>query len=55
VLLIPAFLSDLSAPLIREAMESVRSLDVQQWLDKTLGPSMLARRRRTLQPVSKTA
>ena len=55
VLLIPAFLSDLSALLIREAMESVRSLDVQHWLDKTLGPSMLARRRRALRPVSKIA
>jgi hypothetical protein len=36
-------------------MESVRTRDVQQWLDKNLGPSMLARRRRALRPVSKTA
>lgn len=55
VLLIPAFLSELSAAAIREAMESVRSRDVQRWLDKNLGPSMLARRRRALRPVSKTA
>ncbi|MGB5737350.1 MAG: hypothetical protein WBM40_23230, partial [Thiohalocapsa sp.] len=55
VLLIPAFLSDLSAPAIREAMESVRTLDVQQWLDKHLGASMLARRRRALRPVMETA
>jgi hypothetical protein len=55
VLLIPAFLSDLSTLAIREAMESVRTLDVQQWLDTHLGPSMLARRRRALRPVSKTA
>jgi hypothetical protein len=33
VLLIPAFLSELSAPVIREAMTSVRSIDVEQWLD----------------------
>jgi hypothetical protein len=55
VLMIPAFLSDLSAPAIREAMESVRTLDVQQWLDTHLGASMLARRRRALRPVIKTA
>jgi hypothetical protein len=36
-------------------MESVRTLDVQQWLDKHLGASMLARRRRALRPVIKTA
>jgi len=55
VLLIPAFLSDLTAPAIRKAMESVRTIDVQQWIDTHLGPSMLARRRRALRPDIKTA
>ncbi len=55
VLLIPAFLSELTAPVIREAMASVRTLDVQQWVDKHLGDSMLARRRRALRPDIKTA
>jgi len=55
VLLIPACLSDLSASVIREAMASVRSIDVQQWVDAHLGPSMLARRRRALRPDMKTA
>jgi hypothetical protein len=55
VLLIPAFLSELTAPVIREAMASVRTLDVQQWVDKHLGDSMLARRRRALRPAIKTA
>jgi hypothetical protein len=55
VLLIPAFLSELTAPLIREAMASVRTIDVQQWVDTHLGPSMLARRRRALRPDMKTA
>jgi hypothetical protein len=50
VLLIPAFLSELTAPVIREAMASVRSIDVEQWVHKHLGPSMLARRRRALRP-----
>jgi hypothetical protein len=55
VLLIPAFLSELSAPVIREAMASVRSIDVEQWVHTHLGPSMLARRRRALRPDIKTA
>jgi hypothetical protein len=55
VLLIPAFLSDLSAPVIREAMATVRTIDVQQWVDTHLGESMLARRRRTLRADTKTA
>jgi hypothetical protein len=55
VLLIPAFLSELTAPVIREAMTSVRTIDVQQWVDTHLGDSMLARRRRALRPDMKTA
>lgn len=55
VLLIPAFLSELSAPVIREAMASVRTIDVEQWVDTHLGPSMLARRREALRPDMKTA
>jgi hypothetical protein len=55
VLLIPAFLSELTAPAIREAMASVRSIDVEQWVHTHLGPSMLARRRRALRPNIKTA
>jgi len=55
VLLIPAFLSELTAPVIREAMASVRTIDVEQWVDTHLGPSMLARRRRALRPDMKTA
>ncbi len=55
VLLIPAFLSELSAPVIREAMASVRSIDVEQWVHTHLGPSMLAHRRRALKPDTKIA
>ena len=55
VLLIPAFLSDLSAPVIREAMASVRTVDVKHWVDTHIGESMLARRRRTLRADTKTA
>jgi hypothetical protein len=55
VLLIPAFLSDLSAPVIHDALASVRTLDVEQWVEQHLGTSMLARRRRALRPDIKTA
>ena len=55
VLLIPAFLCELTAPVIREAMASVRTIDVEQWVHMHLGPSMLARRRRALRPAMKTA
>lgn len=50
VLTIPAFLSDLTAPVIREAMESVRTIDVENWVETHIGASMLKRRRRALVP-----
>jgi hypothetical protein len=50
VLTIPAFLSDLTAPVIRNAMESVRTIDVEHWVETHLGDSMLKRRRRALAP-----
>ena len=52
VLAIPAFVSDLSVHLIREAMESIRTIDVDNWVDTHLGKSMLARRRNGLTPFS---
>jgi hypothetical protein len=55
VLLIPAFLSELTTPVIREAMASVRTIDVERWVHTHLGPSMLARRRRALRPDMKSA
>jgi hypothetical protein len=55
VLLIPALLSQLTAPRMREAMTAVRTVDVEQSVHAHLGPSMLARRRRALRPDMKTA
>ena len=55
VLLIPAFLGELIPPVIREAMASVRTIDVEQWVNTHIGPSMLARRRQALRPNMKTA
>lgn len=51
VLVIPAVVCDLSTQLIKEAMESVRTLDVDDWVSTHLGPSMLAKRRRALTPL----
>jgi hypothetical protein len=51
VLAIPAFVSDLSTHLIKEAMESVRTVDVDDWVSTHLGPSMLAKRKRALSPL----
>jgi len=48
VLAIPAFIADLTIPLIREAMESVRTVDVEHWVKTHIGASMLARRRHAL-------
>lgn len=48
VLAIPAFIADLTIPLIREAMESVRTVDVAHWVKTHIGASMLARRRQAL-------
>jgi hypothetical protein len=55
VLLIPAFLSELTTQVIREAMAAVRTIDVERWVHTHLGPSMLARRRRALRPDMKSA
>lgn len=55
VLAIPAFIADLTAPLVRQAMESVRTSDVADWAEQHLGTSMLAKRRRALiAPVAQT-
>jgi hypothetical protein len=51
VLAIPAFVSDLSTHLIKEAMESVRTVDVDDWVRTHLGPSMLAKRKQALTPL----
>jgi hypothetical protein len=48
VLAIPAFIADLAPPLIREAMEAVRTIDVEHWVKTHIGVSMLARRRHAL-------
>jgi hypothetical protein len=55
VLAIPAFIADLTARLVRQALESVRTSDVADWAEQHLGASMLAKRRRVLStPVAQT-
>jgi len=48
ILTIPAFTANISLLTIKEAFETVRSIDVKKWLDDNLGPSILAKRRQTL-------
>jgi hypothetical protein len=56
VLAIPAFLADLTTSVIRDAMESVRTLDVERWVKTHLGDSMLAKRRQAFRmPAADTA
>ena len=50
VLAIPAFLTELTPAVIRDAMTSVRTLDVEQWVKTHLGDSMLAKRRQAFRP-----
>ncbi len=45
ILTIPAFTADMSQERIKEAFETVRSIDVRQWLDDNLGMSILAKRK----------
>jgi hypothetical protein len=55
VLAIPAFITDLTTAVIRDAMESVRTLDVERWVKTHLGDSMLAKRRQAFRgPVADT-
>src|SRR3954453_19592262 len=39
VLMIPLLVTSLTADLLREALESVRAQDVEEWLEEHLGPS----------------
>jgi hypothetical protein len=51
VLTIPALLTEWTPALIRDALERVRTVDVDHWVKAHLGDSLLAKRRRTLIPV----
>lgn len=52
VLAIPALLAELTPTLIREALERVRTADVDSWVKTHLCDSMLARRRQALTPLT---
>ena len=46
VLTIPAFLGDITPQNIRQALESVRQQDVNDWIDESVGQSNLSKRRK---------
>lgn len=48
LLTLPLRTTHLSLRLFKEAMESVRSKDVEQWVEAMFSPSGLAKRRATL-------
>lgn len=50
ILLLPLCTAELSAELIQTALETIRSLDVKQWLANTVGPTMFAQRKAALSP-----
>jgi len=54
VLLIPLFTVQLTAQRIKQALETVRTIDVQQWIQQLFGPSMLSKRRAFLQAIKPT-
>jgi hypothetical protein len=48
VLMIPLLVTPLTAELLREALETVRGQDVEQWLEEHLGPSPQQKKRKVL-------
>jgi hypothetical protein len=54
VLLIPLFTVKLTAQRIKQALEKVRSIDVQEWTQQVFGSSMLSRRKAFLQAIKPT-
>jgi hypothetical protein len=48
VLMIPLLVTSLTADLLRQALESVRAQDVEEWLDEHLGPSPQKKKRAVL-------
>ena len=54
VLLIPLFTVKLTAQRIKQALEKVRTIDVQEWAKQLFGSSMLSKRRAVLQAIKPT-
>src|SRR3954466_5446456 len=48
VLTIPLLVTSLTADLLRQALETVRAQDVEEWLDEHLGPSPQKKKRAVL-------
>jgi hypothetical protein len=48
VLMIPLLVTSLTADLLRQALEAIRAQDVEEWLDKHLGPSPQKKKREVL-------
>ena len=49
VLAIPAFVADITLDEVKESLESIRSIDVKEWVDDNLGQSLLSKRMEAFQ------
>ncbi len=45
ILTIPLFVTKITSPLVKKAMECVSTMDVKEWADQVFGPSALSKRR----------
>jgi len=50
ILTLPLCTVDLTTALVKQALETVRGIDVATWAQQALGPSMFAQRRAVLNP-----
>ena len=50
ILTLPLCTVELTLPLLKQALECVRGIDVDNWAKTLLGPSMLAQRKAVLNP-----
>jgi hypothetical protein len=45
ILTIPLCTLEITTEFVKQAMETIRGIDVEQWLRQRLGPSMLSKRK----------
>ena len=55
ILTIPLCTIEITTDLVKQAMETIRGIDVEQWLGQGLGRSMLSKRKDMFKPYEKDA
>ena len=51
LLMIPLFVTNISIEMVKEAMVTIKTIDVEKWAEDTFGPSSFARRREAFAPI----